>query len=66
MRLGMESVAIGGALLDPSVLDGRPHFAKKRLRDRFHWRPTPREERMIHELALRPPKTRAGLRLRRR
>ncbi len=63
MRLGIASTAMGLAL-DPSTLNGRPHFAQKKLRDRFHWNPTPSQERSINKLALaKPARTRGALRL---
>ncbi len=58
-RLGVQSIAIGIA----QGLDARPLLAKKKMIDRYHWKPTPAQARAIREAALTPPRTRRGLRL---
>ncbi len=54
MRLSMESADFGvGA--DPSIIEGSHHWARKKLEERFRWKPTPFEERTIRRMVLRRP-----------
>jgi hypothetical protein len=51
-ELALAVGTLGGTQTEGNLLDGHGLWSQKRLNDRFKWRPTPFQERMIRRLVL--------------